>query len=267
MKFSTADFVTVNQILSDVLPLVQDEGFRVKSKGWYTSQAQQALEELSFDTFFAEKDPILIAIPEDLKIPIPKGTFNIRQLYITNGNSCNIGNSRNVYHKRNYIAGSQSGYLARDKFDNNNDPFYNNRNFNNVDSRPAQGDEDRSRPANLYFYGVHNGVINLSPSCRNFKNIFIVANGIATEIGDTPLIPSFLRQAVKSYVLVEGLKAVQADSMGTAMFNGWTAILAREMNSKDNIANGTWIKAERRVKSFDSKEREDLNEYFARLNY
>jgi hypothetical protein len=265
MNFSTADFVTVNEILSDVLLLVQDDGYRLLSKGWYTSQAQQALEELSFDTFFSDKNPILIEIPETLKIDIPKGTFNIRQLYVTNGNTCNIGESHNVYHKRNFIAGSESGYLARDKYNNGRDPFYRGRNFH--ESTPAKGDELRGQPANVYYYGVHNGVINLSSNCRSFKNLFIVANGIATEIGDTPLVPNFLRQAVKSYVSVKALKVKVSDSVGTNLFGHWSAQLANEKNEMENMVNGTWIKAERRTKSFDSKHREDLNEYFAKLNY
>ncbi len=52
MQFSKHDFVTVNEILADVLKIVQDTDFKINSKGWYTSQIQQALEELSFDTFF-----------------------------------------------------------------------------------------------------------------------------------------------------------------------------------------------------------------------
>lgn len=264
MNFSSADFVTVNEILSDVLKLVKDEDYRLNSKGWYTSQVQQALEELSFDTFFSKGPPIIIPISDGLKIPIPKGTFNIRQLYITNGNACNVGHSQVVWYKRNFIAGTESGYIARDKY-NNRDPFYKNRRSGN--SRFAVGDDFRNEPTNLYYYGVHDGEINLSANCRQFKNLFIVANRISTEVGDVPLVPVYLRQAVKSFVLIEAMEVKMADEIGTAAFNQWATLLNKQVNDKDNMNNGTWITAERRVKMLDSKQREDLNEYFSRLDY
>ena len=52
MDLSPHNFVSVNEILADVLKIVKDSSFKLNSKGWYTSQIQQALEELSFNTFF-----------------------------------------------------------------------------------------------------------------------------------------------------------------------------------------------------------------------
>ena len=59
MNFSPSSFITVNELLADVLKSVKDSDFKANSKGWYTSQAQQALEELSFDTYFDEKNTVL----------------------------------------------------------------------------------------------------------------------------------------------------------------------------------------------------------------
>ena len=52
MNFSPHSFVSVNEILADVLKITNDDGFKINTRGWYISQIRQALQELSFDTFF-----------------------------------------------------------------------------------------------------------------------------------------------------------------------------------------------------------------------
>jgi len=260
MNFSPNSFVSVNEILADVLKTVDDSSFRDNSRGYYVSQIQQALEELSFDTYFHEQLETF-EVPENLRLEMPKGAFNIRQIYLFNGTICNIGqNTKNVYHKRNYITGG-SGFLARDKYRNNNDPFYQDRSFGH-NSRAAAGDDERGIN-NLFFYNVQNGIIMLSESCKKFEKIAIVFNGVSTDVGDVPVVPNFLRQAVKDYTSLAALEAKMSMSKGAAEFNKWQTMYAlTERNMKQEF-DGSWAKAERRVKALDSKEREDLKEYLS----
>ena len=114
MNFSPHSFVSVNEILADVLKITNDSGFKINTRGWYISQVRQALQELSFDTFFDEKNEELI-IPNDLRVDMPKGAFNLKQLFLFNGTKCNVGsNTPTVWYKQNYWTGG-NGYLARDK--------------------------------------------------------------------------------------------------------------------------------------------------------
>ena len=50
----TSDFVSVNNILADVLIMVNDETMRNYgfNRGYYISSIQKALEELALQTFF-----------------------------------------------------------------------------------------------------------------------------------------------------------------------------------------------------------------------
>ena len=96
MDFSRQSFVTVNEILADVLKIVKDSSFKVNSRGFYVSQIQQALEELSFDTYFDERSEVF-EVPADLRLDMPKGAFNLKNMYLFNGTECDISRSQNVY--------------------------------------------------------------------------------------------------------------------------------------------------------------------------
>ena len=87
MDLSPQNFVSVNEILADVIKVVKDDSFKLNSKGWYTSQIQQSLEELSFDTFFDEQHQAF-DMPENLRLELPKGSFNLRQIFVFNGSEC-----------------------------------------------------------------------------------------------------------------------------------------------------------------------------------
>lgn len=262
MNFSPHSFVSVNEILADVLKLTNDVDFRINTRGWYISQIRQALQELSFDTFFDERNEEL-EIPHDLRIPMPKGAFNLKQMFLFNGTKCNVGqNTPNVWYKQNYWTGG-NGYLARDKWNNNGDPFYRNRNGN----PQARNEVELGSDSQLYYFGMQNGLIMLSESCRKYEKIMIFYNGIGGEAGDLPVIPVHLRQAVKDYVTLNALDAIIADSTEPAMMNKWTFLRTTVDTRLNKPYDGTWAKAEQRVKHTDKKVRQDYKEYLAKMNY
>lgn len=262
MNFSPHSFVSVNEILADVLKLTKDTDFRINSRGWYISQIRQALQELSFDTFFDERNEA-IPIPHDRRIPMPKGAFNLKQVFLFNGTKCNVGqNTPTVWYKQNYWSGG-NGYLARDKWDNNGDPFYPSR----TGHPQARNEVKLGSDSQLYYFGIQNGIIMLSESCSKYENIMVFYNGIGGEIDSTPVIPQFFRQAVKDYVTLNALDAIIADSTEPAMMNKWTFLRSTVDNRMNKPYDGTWAKAEQRAKHTDKKIRQDYKEYMAKMNY
>ena len=251
MNFSPHSYVSVNEILADVLKITNDAGFKINSRGWYISQIRQALQELSFDTFFDERNEELL-IPNDLRVELPKGAFNLKQIFLFNGTKCNVGkNTPNVYFKQNYWTGG-TGYLARDKWDNNDDPFYRDRSSNDP---------------KLHYFGIQNGLIMLSESCRKYEKIMVFYNGIGGEIDNTPVIPQFFRQAVKDYVSSSGLEASIAQELEPAKMNKLTYLKNAVDTRMNKEYDGSWAKAEQRAKHTDKKIRQDMTEYLARMNY
>jgi len=266
MNQSRLSFVTTNEILSDVVKLLKDEDFRLSSQGYYTSLIQQALQELGFDTFFDERNDTF-DIPQNGILDMPKGAFNLRQMYVFNGDRCNIGTAKNVYFKRNFIKGNSSGFVARNKGDNAGDPFYQD------GAQRSRGKHDvniynatRNDINELYFYGIQNGMIMLSDSAKRFDKVMMVFNGTGGEIGEAPIIPTFLRQAVKDWVSNMGLEIKLTDLTGDPSFNAWAAIKSMVDTRLNKEFTGSWAKAESRVKSLDTKEREDYKEYFSKMD-
>lgn len=269
MDLSPHNFVSTNQILADVLKTVDDSSFKVSSRGWYTSQIQQALEELSFDTFFDERNESF-DVPKDLRLDMPKGAFNLKGVYLFSGTNCDIGKSVNVYWKKNFInSSSGNGYVAKDKWENDKDPFYQGRTARSLENQSLTDPTENfnNNPDNLYFFNVQNGMIMLSETCRKFPKVMLVFNGIMTDIGEAPVVPQFFRQAVKDFVLVPALAEKMRDTIATKEYSHWAMMHANYKQQLNRPYEGSWAKAEHRAKQLNNKVRQDIKEYFTRLNY
>ena len=194
MEFSKNSFVSPDEIMADVALFAGDSDFRMVSQGWYISQIQQALQELAFDTFF-DKQSLSFEMPENLRHEMPEGMFNLTEMYLFNGDVCNIQNAQNVWFKRRYFTGG-NGYVARDTNNNNNDPFYKNRTGRGDRLRSDGYRQNGGRSEtinNLYYYNIDNGYIMFSSSCLKFEKVFIQYSGMGCNIGDQPIIPTYLR--------------------------------------------------------------------------
>lgn len=265
MNFSKESFASPEEILSFVTKLTDDEEYKFISKGWYTSQIQQALQALAFDTFFDERHSSL-SIPANLRIKLPSGAFNVSKMYLYNGTVCDIKNSQNVFWKREYFTGG-SGYLASDKY-NNNDPFFQNRMADGKDRSSGIDRPGEVRTGgNLYFFNIVEGIIMLSPNCAAFQNLYISYNGMGCDYGDKPVIPRFLQQAVNFWVADKALSIRRSKSKDAFELNKWNLIYNSNLVSLNgrSMYDGEWYKAEVRVKSMDNKARKDLKEYLTSL--
>jgi hypothetical protein len=94
------DFVSVEKILAEVTQTVNDKDFKNGfTKGWYISRIHDAIQELAIETYFF-KVTIDFELPRNLQLPMPEDTFNIREIYLYNGERCNPINTQVVYFKR-----------------------------------------------------------------------------------------------------------------------------------------------------------------------
>lgn len=272
MDLSPSNFVSMGDILADVLKVVRDSDFKTNSRGWYVSQTQQALEELSFDTYFDEQTAIL-DVPENLRIDMPKGAFNLKEVYLFNGDKCTIQGRVNVYFKRDFINScSGNGYVARDNWRNETDPFHIQRgglNFSNANTygRGSSSSTGDARSERLYYMGIQNGMIMLSENSRSFQKLYLVYSGIMTDIGEAPVVPQFFRQAVKEWVLIRALQEKMTETIATKEYAHWANLHARYEANLNHPYDGSWVKAERRAKKLNSKERTDIKEYLTRMRY
>jgi hypothetical protein len=264
MNASQYNFVTVNEILSDVLKLVDDERYETNSKGYYTSLVQQALEGLAFDTFFDVRREDFVFPIETLGLQMPAGAFNVKEVYIYHGTECDISRSQKVWWKRNYYT-TGNGYFANNKGDNGNDPIMPHNSLGRMAHGNARANQHRTSVESHYFYNVQNGLIMFSSFCRSFPRVHVVYNGVGCDIGDAPVIPLFLREAVVDFMAEFTLRIKMAKPDGRQWTQLWQVYDKRlNRDLQYGWAQGSWYRADQRVKTMSSGEREDLFEYLNR---
>jgi hypothetical protein len=245
MEFSPDDLISPNEIKADVLVSVNDEDEKKFTSGWYTSQIQQALEEMSFDSYFMKRFEDF-NIDDTLKLKVPKGAFNVREVFLWNGDECVIEDMVNVYVKRNYYnTGADKGYTARNRT-NTSDPF-------------VSGISDESE---LYYCSLQNGYIHLSQTATGFSHARVYFNGVLHDIGETPFVPRQFRQVVKLWVEYQFYKAMTAKNPRT-----YNTLKQDAYNTLYRPFTGEWDKAISRAKNIDTKWRKDMVEYMSRGNW
>lgn len=251
----SSDFVTANHIIANVAKTVGDEKFRKGfSKSWYISTIQDGLQELAFDTFFQEI-PLDYDLPDNLVLDFPKNAFNLRNIYIYNGNGCcNPVSSQLVHWKREFNnKGKGDGYTARVKegFDGitNQSPFVANY---------YDWNHGGYEPGIKYYFNVQDGKIMFSSSCRGFKKVRIIVNGMGAEIGEIPVIPRFFEEAIKDWCKEKFYEGMMARDPRM-----YRILYETARNQRLDRVNGSWKEARLRVTRMDSAIKEDLNEYIS----
>jgi len=252
------DFVSHNHIIASVAKTVDDEKFRKGfSKGWYVSQIQDALQELAFETFYQEIT-LDYDIPKNLRLELPKNIFNLREIYIYDGDGCcSPHNSQIVHWKNMFDNKGKEGYTARVK-DSSGGSNYNQSPFvaDYHDYWNHAGYEKRIK----YYANVQNGTLMLSSSCESFRKIRIICNGMGVEVGGIPYIPRFFEQAIKDWVIEKFYRAMMARDPRT-----YRALYLEAKDARENLRNGSWKEARKRILSMNSWQKEDLNEYLSSI--
>jgi hypothetical protein len=248
------DFVSSEKIISEVTQTVNDKEFKKGfSKGWFMSRIHDALQELAFDTFYY-KITQDFELPEILQLKMPENTFNIREIYLYQGDFCNPTKTQNVYHKRQFNNMHKGdGYTAKVKDDGSNsaDLFQPNQRLLTLNHRGFYGPK--------YYYNVQNGVMMFSKECRAFPYVRVIFNGMGGVDGDKPVIPRFFQRAIVDYVEERYYNAMRNRSPRT--YNS----IWQSAQAKLDDYRGNWHKAQKRVKSMDSAEKESMEEYLSSM--
>lgn len=249
----TNEFVSIDNILFNVLSQVNDEEMKKGFvKGWYVQKIKDALTELAFDTHFDNKYKD-VELPSNLAIPMPKDCFNIRKIYLYNGDCCTPSNSMVVHWKRGFNNQKDgSGYTANVMESggrNPRDPFYNN--------YPTDILYDGSRET-VYFANIQGGKIMFSSGCAGYGKVRIEFDGIGGFSDEMPVIPRLFRAAIESFVVEKFYAAMKGRDP-----RKWRTSHSDSLS----LMNVEWDKAKLRAKRMHSWEKENLREYWGRLNY
>lgn len=251
------DFISVNHIMSEVANIVDDKAFRKGfSKGWYISRIQDALQELAFDSFYQEIT-LDYDIPKNLRLEIPKNIFNVREVYIYNGDSCCTPSGSQIVHFKRTFDNKNGGYTSRVMENGNNQsPFVPSASEGSLNHDYALG----VLRAPKYYGNIQNGTLMLSSNCSSYGKIRIICNGMGVEVGDVPIIPRFFERAIVDYLEERWYNSMK--SRDPRLYNS----LWRDSYDKlNNLRDGSWKKAIQRVSSMNSWEKEDMNEYLSAI--
>jgi hypothetical protein len=260
---NTGNYISPDIILSSAAAMAGDRDYKVLPRGFYHALIQEAFEALALDTFFDERRESFDFPNDTLTLPLPTTCFNMKNVYLFSGDICNISSSKKVYWKRNYYT-EGNGYIANDKGSHNsNDPFYDNHQlgshyFGNL-VYARLGDDVESR----LFYNIQAGNIMFSSSCRGQGNkVHLHFNGSGCEIGEAPIIPIFLRTAMQDFVTEAAMRFRMANDPLNA--KSWAYLQQLYEKRLKDPYEGSWAKAEYRIKTLNSSQREELKEYLGK---
>lgn len=248
MIFSQESLITPEEILADVLLQAGDEDYRMFTKGWYLSQIQQCLEELSFDTFLLELFDDFEFPADTYALRLPENTFNVRNIYVYNGEIGQPTDANMVRWKKGYKTyGVNRSYTSDHKPDQTEDPFI------LAISSSTEGE--------LLFASIENGVVTFSSTCAIYSYIRLIYNGTLIPIGESPFVPQIFRQVVKDWVMLQYYAVMKnrQPRKYRILWNDTYAVLYKPFT-------GSWDKANARVKSMDTKIISDLKEYLSMMN-
>lgn len=241
-------YCSPDQVIADAVSYYNDEGFKEFSPGWCMGKVQSALSALAFDTYFDDKVAV-VPITDNLVVNIPEGLWTIDNMYAFNGDVCNAGPANTVWYARNYVRLGNS--MFKEQKGENSDPFM-------EDTLTA------SEVGSLLFYGTLDGRIFLSDACAAYGKLMIKYRGMGCKLGDAPIVPHELREAVTNYVALQALLVLNGRYPGR-----WAAQLAeikRMHYGQGGLDVGLWKQAQRRVQSISAKQRNDLKKYLSRLS-
>lgn len=266
----TGDYITVDDVLFNIVAFAGDTEFKVIPRGFHVQQISDAFRELNMSSFLMDghADFKISDYPEHLSIQLPKDCFDVRNIWIYNGDICDIGASRKVWHKRNFYSMGH-GYLANRTGRNTQDPYYLNGTLKNSTTAPL-GDKSLIRynnPStvnNLLFYNIQNGVLMLSGSCRNAgQKIHIHYASTGCAVGEAPIIPSFYKKAIEDYGTEAALRfRIANDTTGAKNF------VYLHQDSKQRLDKegfyGSWHNAVLKARTMSKGERADLAVYLGK---
>lgn len=259
---NTGHYIKPDEIVFNAAVFAGDKEFKIIPKSFYMSFIKDAFMQLNMTSFFMEqrKD---YDFPPNLTLSLPEDCFNVLNVYVFNGDECNVQNSRIVHWKRNYYTKGGQGYIANDKGNNNNDPYYDGREVINNDKSLIRYNGGESLNSVL-FYNIQMGNIMFSSSCKAVgAKVHIHYNGTGGNILDEPIIPAFFKDAIEDFIIEAALRLRVANEPDKAKL--YYPLMQTYSNRLDkNGMNGSWHEAVQKVKNLNKGQRADLANYLGR---
>ena len=241
--------IALSEIVTAVAQELRDEEFGRLGRPFYVSCVQRALGEMNKRTNFFKKE-FIANIPDNLILELPQDLTEKDQVYLFNGDSCNISNSTILFIKPNMISLGGIGYVAQNK---------------GANWDPLQWSLDTTQfpPGCLFFAGERMGRLYLSPSCKAlWQKIFIPYTGIGVEcFGEDFVVPFWCREAITDWAIHRAALAMERED---PQFLGRT-ISRKEVELK--TPQGTWWTAIGDYKRMDKKTRYDTEAYVTRFGH
>lgn len=253
MTFSYQDCLSIEEILADVLVRVDDEKLKQFTLGWYKRQIKSGMEKLNFSAPFIKtyKD---VSITPNLRVPIPKGVWDLIDLFIWNpkgecDQACVMGETIRLFHKRNYMTdGYGKGYTARHM----------------SHTTDYQLGVPFTQDNALYFYNTHMGDVLLSDSCYGFEKLRLYYHGVATDIDSVRFIPPFLRDVLIAWGALEAFTALKARDPNK--YRILWADAKSDLYDRNGLEGSKWDTAQSLLLKIDRKAWNDLSEYLGQIN-
>jgi hypothetical protein len=247
MDINPNNFLSIKEVLADVLVILDDEDQKLLTPGFYNAQVKNGLDELGFDISFL---PVVndYELPDDLILTMPKGCFNLNQIHIYTGTPDNVGYVENVYWKKGaHTRGKEMGYTADAHHWNVTDPFI----------------RVNVNEWSLYYFSVYNGEIYLSDACANYAYARLTYDGIPSmNLDVVKMVPPEVRKGLVDWTTD---KCAGSLKMRDARYR---IIQSDAQRALDEFGlNGSWHEAKMRLVKLDKKKMKDVIEYNSKMNY
>ena len=242
-------YTTIDEIVTAASQELRDAEFSHGiQKPFYVSATQRALERMNYATSFFKKIATF-DVPENLILDLPSDLTAKDQIYLFNGNTCDIASSTILFIKPNMWHGGGSGYVANNK-------------GRNRDAMQYSLSWSETPPNYLYFAGERMGQLFLSPSCLQFDKIMIPYTGIGVDcFGKDFQIPLWAREAITDFVIHRVALAMERDDP-----QHMNRVIARK-EAELKGPRGSWMSAINLYKRSDKKQRYDTDAYTYRLGH
>lgn len=262
----TGDYIKVGDIMFNAAGFAGDTGFKNVPRGFYTQQINDAFRELNMETKMLDGHADFI-IPKNLTIPLPIDCFDVKNVWVYSGDSCDFNDVRKVWWKRNYYTQGGQGYLANRTGHSINDPYYINDSFSskaNKENLDLIRYRNNNTVNNTLFYNIQNGAIMLSASCLAAgTKVHVNYNSSGCDVYDAPIIPRFFKSAIEDYTTEAVLRFRMVNEPSSAKLWMATQQLYDRRLDKNGF-NGSWHTAVLRAKRMSDSERTDLAVYLGK---
>lgn len=248
----TIDTISPRMIIRDVIARVGDQSFNHGlSEGWYMTQVRKMLDKMAYKTSF-DQQTIDIAIDKvSLQIEVPKGVWNIKEMYVWNGVNFVLGASQQLWWKRqfnNTPGGANYTALQKDNdFTFSGDPIVDDYTFilNGFTGF-----------VNLLWFNVENGLLMLSPGCAGWTYVRMKYGGTYGDISEVKFVPRIFWEYAEDFIAYRYHRYMSVYDRATHF------PLMKEADQNMNLLQtGSWWDAVERARATSDKLNTDTNIY------